>query len=148
MGCSHVVFVCCGDNSLSASLASRRCRFKFFLLLVIWINSNLYSFFLLKKPFLNICCKVCCNLSHLMFFFVLSCELLWIDCSANRLIDYCLLIYQVRLLLKYGASPLVENNALKTPMDLACEFGKYQVWSAYKSLLSSAVLEFLSFLNS
>ena len=43
----------------------------------------------------------------------------WLSCFVLPL--------QVRLLLKYRADPTIENNTYKTPLHLACEFGRYKV---------------------
>ena len=37
------------------------------------------------------------------------------------------LVLQVKLLLTHHADPTICNKELKTPLDLACEFGRYRV---------------------
>lgn len=49
----------------------------------------------------------------------------------ERLANYFLYVFdlhlQVHLLLKYQAKPTIHNKEFKTPLDLACEFGRYRV---------------------
>ena len=37
------------------------------------------------------------------------------------------IIFQVNLLLLHHASPIILNKDKKSPLDLACEFGRYRV---------------------
>ena len=39
----------------------------------------------------------------------------------------CWIYFQVRLLLEFRANPTVSNKLHKTPLDLACEFGRFKV---------------------
>lgn len=40
---------------------------------------------------------------------------------------FMVLVLQVKLLLTHHADPTICNKELKTPLDLACEFGRYRV---------------------
>ena len=40
---------------------------------------------------------------------------------------FMVLVLQVKLLLTHHADPTMCNKELKTPLDLACEFGRYRV---------------------
>jgi hypothetical protein len=73
--------------------------------------------------------KYCLNTGYSSFFG---------ECTVKR-DNSCILVLQVNLLLLHNSSPTVQNKDRKTPLDLACEFGRYRVGREIDSVKSALV---------